>query len=83
MFGKSAVCLAALVAVLGTVGVVAAGQIEARKAKMKEVGKNFGEDLGAMINAGLPADFAALKVSLGSVAQNCKASRTDYRIEKN
>jgi len=46
-------------------------------------GKQFGADLGAAIEAGVPGDLAALKVTFGSVAKNCKACHTDYRIKKN
>ncbi len=45
-------------------------------------GKQFGVDLGVAIQAGTPSDLAALKVSFGSVAKNCKACHTDYRIKK-
>lgn len=53
------------------------------RAGFEAAGKKFGTDLGAAIQAGAPADLAALKVSFGSVAQNCKACHTDYRVKKN
>ncbi|MDJ0612489.1 MAG: cytochrome c [Rhizobiaceae bacterium] len=53
------------------------------RAGFEAAGKKFGEDLGAAIQSGVPADLNALKASFGSVAQNCKACHTDYRIKKN
>jgi len=46
-------------------------------------GQAFGNDLVAAVNAGVPANLDALKTSFGSVAKNCKACHTDYRIKKN
>lgn len=52
------------------------------RAGFEAAGKKFGEALGAAIQAGAPANLDALKTSFGSVAQNCKACHTDYRIKK-
>lgn len=61
----------------------AAPTIWSDRAGFEAKGKQFGADLGAAIEAGVPADLAALKVTFGSVAKNCKACHTDYRIKKN
>ena len=53
------------------------------RAGFEAAGKQFGADLGAAIQVGVPANLDALKASFGSVAKNCKACHTDYRIKKN
>lgn len=60
----------------------ASPKIWSDRAGFEAAGKQFGEDLTAAIQAGAPANVDALKASFGSVAKNCKACHTDYRVKK-
>ena len=60
----------------------ASPKIWSDRAGFEASGKQFGEDLTAAIQAGAPANLDALKASFGSVARNCKACHTDYRVKK-
>lgn len=60
----------------------ASPKIWSDRAGFNAKGQAFGNDLLAAVNGGAPTDIAALKVSFGTVAKNCKACHTDYRVKK-